>query len=177
MSAGIVELPKPLQAYLAAAGILVGRGVLRVVIPPLWAAYPALGHPAAAEAAALPLLRSDVATRLRSPTEGGSLSGWLLAFLHLLAEGARATMRELDQLLGLAERGRGLIAGCDRRSRLRAALDAVLRRPVLTPKALAAELDIAPQTATALLRELRAAQVVAEITGRRSFRAFALVAL
>ncbi|MBV9757129.1 MAG: MarR family transcriptional regulator, partial [Alphaproteobacteria bacterium] len=46
----------------------------------------------------------------------------------------------------------------------------MLRRPVLTPKALATQLGVAPQTATALLLELRAAGLVAEITGRRSFR-------
>ncbi|GAC1342361.1 MAG: hypothetical protein NVSMB20_18370 [Bradyrhizobium sp.] len=49
----------------------------------------------------------------------------------------------------------------------------MLRSAVLTPKGLAAELRTAPQTATALLRELRAAELVTEITGRRSFRAFA----
>ena len=49
-----------------------------------------------------------------------------------------------------------------------------LRSAVLTPKGLAAELAIAPQTATALMRELRAAKLVTEITGRRSFRAFAI---
>jgi hypothetical protein len=102
-------------------------------------------------------------------------SGWLLAFLHLLAEGARTAMRKVDQLLEVAERGRALITDCDRRSRLPAALNAVLRSAVLTPKGLAAELAIAPQTATALLRELRAAKLVAEITGRRSFRAFAII--
>ena len=85
-------------------------------------------------------------------------------------------MRDLDRLLDVAERGRGLLAACDRRSRLPAALEAVLCSAVLTPKALAAKLAIAPQTATALLRELRAAKLVTEITGRRSFRAFAVVA-
>ena len=175
MTGGIVEQPNPLQALLAAAGVLVGSGALRTVIPPFWTAYPPLGSPRAgnrAEACALPLLRSDVAARL----ESAAVSGWLLAFVVLLAEGARAAMRELDRLLDVAERGRGLIAGCDRRARLPAALDAVLRSPVLTPKGLAAELAITPQTATALLRELRAAELVTEITGRRSFRAFAIMA-
>jgi len=168
MCGGIVDLPNPMQALLAAAGLLVGSGALRVVIPPLWAAYPTLAQ---GDAGALPLLRSDVAAGFSSAPIA---PGWLLAFLHLLAEGARAAMRKLDQLLEVAERGRALIADCDRRSRLPAALDAVLRSAVLTPKGLAAELAIAPQTATALLRELRAAKVVTEITGRRSFRAFAI---
>jgi DNA-binding MarR family transcriptional regulator len=45
---------------------------------------------------------------------------------------------------------------------------------VLTPKALAARLGIAPQTGTALLRELAAKGLVREVTGRGSFRAFAV---
>lgn len=169
MSGGIVDLPNAMQALFAAAGFLVGSGALRVVIPPLWAAYPILGH---GDTGALPLLRSDVAAGFSSAPMA---AGWLLAFLRLLAEGARAAMRELDQLLEVAERGRAIIAGRDRRSRLPATLDAVLRSAVLTPKRLAAELAIAPQTATALLRELRTAKLVTEITGRRSFRAFAVV--
>lgn len=96
--------------------------------------------------------------------------GWLGAFLQLLTEAARAAMRELDRLLTVAERGRALSAGCDRRARLPAALDAVLRSPVLTPKALSADRH------TALLRDLRVAELVMEITGRRSFRAFAVMA-
>ncbi len=168
MSGGIVDLPNPMQALFAAAGFLVGSGAFRVVIPPLWAAYPTVGQ---GDAGGLPRLRSDIAARFSSAS---TAPGWLTAFLNLLAEGARAAMRKLDQLLEVAERGRALIADCDRRSRLPAALDAVLRSAVLTPKGLAAELAIAPQTATALMRELRAAKLVTEITGRRSFRAFAI---
>jgi hypothetical protein len=173
MTGGIVDQPNPLHALLAAAGVLVGSGALRTVIPPPWTAYPALGSQRAGrtEPCALPILRSDVAARL---VQTGAASDWLLAFLVLLAEGARSATRVLDRLLEVAERGRGLIAGCDRRARLPAALDAVLRSSVLTPKGLAAELAITPQTATALLRELRTAELVTEITGRRSFRAFAI---
>jgi hypothetical protein len=167
MSAGIVDLPSPWQALLAATGSLVSSGGLRAVIPPLWTSYPTLGQ---GSAAALPGLRSDVAARV---APAGSVPGWLLAFLQLLTEGALAMLRELDRLLEVAERGRALTIGCDRRSRLPEVIDAVLRVPVLTPKSLAAQLAIAPQTATALLRELRAAQLATEITGRRSFRAFA----
>ena len=42
MTAGIVELPNAMQALLAAAGFLISSCALRAVIPPLWAAYPAL---------------------------------------------------------------------------------------------------------------------------------------
>jgi DNA-binding MarR family transcriptional regulator len=48
------------------------------------------------------------------------------------------------------------------------------KTPVLTPKVLAACLGIAPQTATALLREMAAAGLIQEVTGRGSFRAFAI---
>jgi hypothetical protein len=63
MSGGIVDLPNALQALFAAAGFLVGNGALRVVIPPLWAAYPTLAQ---GDAGALPLLRSDVAAGFSS---------------------------------------------------------------------------------------------------------------
>ena len=55
------------------------------------------------------------------------------------------------------------------------ALDALVRvcRPP-TPKALAARLKVAPQTGTALLRALQEKGVVREVTGRGSFRAFAI---
>ena len=99
---------------------------------------------------------------------------WPLAFLHLVAESARMGLRELDRLAAAAEQGRGVVAGGDKRSRLPDALDALLRVPALTPKALAARLRIAPQTGTALLRGLQGRGVVREVTGRGSFRAFAI---
>ena len=83
-------------------------------------------------------------------------------------------LRELDRLEAAAEKGRGVVAGGDKRSRLPDALDALLRVPALTPKALAARLKVAPQTGTALLRELQGRGVVREVTGRGSFRAFAI---
>ena len=83
-------------------------------------------------------------------------------------------LRELDRLEAVAEQGRGLAAERDKRSRLPDAIEALLRIPVLTPKALAGTLGIAPQTATALLRALQAKGVVREVTGRGSFRAFAV---
>jgi DNA-binding MarR family transcriptional regulator len=95
-------------------------------------------------------------------------------FRHLIAESARAGLRQLDRLIAAAGQGRDLAARHDRRSRLADTVDALLRVPVLTPKALAARLSIAPQTATALLRELQATGLVREVTGRGSFRAFAI---
>ena len=172
MEAGIVEEPEPLPAVLAATCHLARAGRLRAVLPPVWAAYPTLGCGGRAQ---LPRLRIDVAARLRASgaTSGGAGGGWVLAFLHLVTEGALAGLRELERLEALAEAAAGRIERCDRRSRLPDAFDAVLRVPALTPKALAARLDLVPQTATALLRALRTVGLVREITGRRSFRAFA----
>jgi hypothetical protein len=135
---------------------------------PLWAAYPAVGF---GDRAALPTLRSDAADRLVDRDQPVT---WPLAFLHLVAESARAGLRTLDRLEATAAQGRGLASGGDKRSRLPDAIDALLRSPVLTPKALAARLGIAPQTGTALLRELAAKGLVREVTGRGSFRAFAV---
>lgn len=168
MESGIADLPTPLQAALAAVGVIGRSRVARGVLLPVWAAYPALG---AGDRDALPGLRGEVAARL---VGSGASASWTMAFLHLVAEGARGGLRELDRLVVAAEQGRGPVATCDPRSRLPDALDAALRIPALTPKALARRLRIAPQTATALLRELCAAGLVREVTGRKSFRAFAV---
>jgi len=185
MESGIADLPTPLQAMLTAACLLAHTGPARSVFVPVWAAYPAIGH---GERDTLPRLRSDVAARVgrwggggqgsagvsRWNSAGGRGGGWTLTFLHLVAEGARAGLRELDRMTSVAGQAHALTARGDRRSRLPEAVDAALRAPALTPKALAARLRIAPQTATALLRELRAAGLVREVTGRKSFRAFAV---
>jgi ribosomal protein S25 len=68
----------------------------------------------------------------------------------------------------------GVIARCDKRARLPDALESLLRVPVLTPKALAARLKLAPRTAPTLLRALQGRGVVREVTGRGSFRAFTI---
>jgi hypothetical protein len=154
--------PTLLQAALAV------DGPAGTVFVPVWAAYPAVGF---GDRAALPTPRSDAADRLIDRDQPVT---WPLAFLHLVAESAPAGLRTLDRLEAAAEKGRGLAAAADKRSRLPDAVDALLCAPVLTPKALAARLGIAPQTGTALLRELQAKGLVREVTGRGSFRAFAV---
>ena len=144
------------------------QGPAHTVFLPVWAAYPAVGF---SGRDALPGLRSDAADRVAGR---GRPVTWPLAFLHLVAESARMGLRELDRLEAAAEQGRGVVAGGDKRSRLPDALDALLRVPALTPKALAARLKVAPQTGTALLRALQGRGVVREVTGRGSFRAFAI---
>ena len=168
MAAGITEPPAPAHALVAAIGLVARAGVTRAVFLSVWAAYPAAGF---GDRDHLPALRSDAADRLVGRDRPVT---WPLAFLHLVAESARAATRELDRLEAVAGQGRGLAAERDKRSRLPDAIEALLRIPVLTPKALAAQLGIAPQTATALLRELQAKRLVREVTGRGSFRAFAI---
>jgi hypothetical protein len=167
MESGIAKIPTPMQAMLAAVYLLARTGPARAVFVPVWAGYPIVGH---GDPDTLPRLRSDVADRV---VGWAREVAWPVAFLHLVAEGAWTGLRELDRLLAIAEQGASQLSRCDRRSRLPDALDAALCTPALTPKALAARLHIAPQTATTLLRDLRTAGLVREVTGRRSFRAFA----
>ena len=145
----LTDRPDPLHALLAAIGRCGSPGPAHSVFLPVWAAYPAVGF---SGRDALPGLRSDAADRVAGR---GRPVTWPLAFLHLVAESARMALRELDRLEAAAEQGRGVVAGGDKRSRLPDALDALLRVPALTPKALAARLKVAPQTGTALLRELQ----------------------
>jgi hypothetical protein len=147
---------------------LLARAKTRAVFVPVWAAYPAVG---CGDANALPTLRTDAVARLLG---WGQPVSWPLAFLILVAESARFGLRELDRLEAAPKKGRGVVAGADKRSRLPDALDALLRAPALTPKALAVRLNIAPQTGTALLQELAEKGVVREVTGRGSFRAYAI---
>jgi hypothetical protein len=167
MASGICDAPTPLPAVLAAVCLLARTGAHAVFVP-VWAAYPAVAF---GDRDALPELRSDVADCL---VGCGRAVPWPVTFLHLIAEGARAGLRDLDRLVAAAAQGRGLTAQADRRSRLSDALDAALRTPALTPKALAGKLHVVPQTATALLHAMRAAGLLREVTGRRSFRAFAV---
>jgi len=143
---------------LLAAASLARRGTTRAIFTPLWAAYPAAGF---GDRDALPTLRSDAADRLVGRDQ---VVTWPLAFLHLLAESAHMAARTLDRLEAAAATGRDLAAGLDRRARLPDAFAALLRTPVLTPKALAAQLRVAPQTGTALLRELQARGLVVAAT-------------
>ena len=119
----------------------------------------------------LPRLRGDVAARLAP--DGAS---WPLVFLHLLTESARAGSRTLTELRAAETTGVAFAAGEDRRSRLPATVDLLLHQPALTAPALARRLDITPQAALRLFARLAQAGLVREVTGRNSFRAFALTA-
>ena len=168
MADAVAANPTPAQAIFLAAALLARVGSTRAVFAPVWAAYPALGF---GDRTALPTLRSDAALRLAGRDQPVP---WPLGFLHHVTDSARMGSRELDRLETAAAKGRRLAAALDKRARLPDAIDALLRHPVLTPKALAEQGRIAPQTATALLRDLQGRGVVREVTGRGSYRAFAI---
>ncbi len=167
MDSGIAEEPDPLAALALAALWLARRETLRVVPLPVWAAWPALGHPAED---GLPRLRPAVA----QAACGAERAPWAVAFLGFVAEAARAAARELDRLQDAAAAGRALAEGLDRRARLPAAVELVLALPVVTPRGLADRLGISLQAANRVLGVMVKGGVVREVTGRGSFRAFAV---
>jgi hypothetical protein len=99
---------------------------------------------------------------------------WMADFLDCVAAAVIVGLRELERLRQAQEKGRKL--GLTARSRLPDALTAVLRAPVVTAGSLAKTLDVTPQAALGLLRQLRTAGIVQEATGRASWRAFVLSA-
>jgi hypothetical protein len=169
MESGIADIPDAAQALAVAALLLRRTGTLKIVPLPVWSCWTSLC--AADEFAALPRLRGDVSARLAGP-DGAS---WPVVFLYMTAESARAGMRILASLRRVEASGLELAAGQDRRSRLPAALSLLLRHPALTAPALARQLNITPQASLRILGQLAAAGVVAELTGRKSFRAFGVV--
>jgi hypothetical protein len=95
---------------------------------------------------------------------------WLAGFLACVAAASRAAR---DELAGLQQaEAAGVTLARTARSYLPRALDHVLRTPVVTARDLADELSITPQAALGLLRQLIAAGVVREATGRAAWRAF-----
>jgi hypothetical protein len=97
---------------------------------------------------------------------------WMADYLDCVAAAAIVGLQELQRLRESEEKGR--VLGATVRSCLPDALDALLRAPVVTVSSLAKTLDVTPQAALGLLRQLMAAGMVREATGRASWRAFAL---
>jgi hypothetical protein len=97
-------------------------------------------------------------------------TAWVAGFLACIAAAARAAREELADLL--RAEAAGVALGRTARSHLPQALDHVLRSPVVTARGLADSLSITPQAALRLIRQLLAAGVVREATGRAAWRAF-----
>ena len=95
---------------------------------------------------------------------------WMVGFLECVAAAALVAQEELDRLHSAEEKGRALTHTA--RSRLPAAVDAVLRAPVITARVLARSLGVTPQATLGLVRELVEAGIIREATGRASWRAF-----
>ena len=166
MESGTTDQPDALVALAIAALRLARSDTLRSIPLPFWSAWPALGQPS--DSWALPRLRPAVAREVC----GADRAPWPISFLAFAAEAARAGLRDLDRLQVAAEVGKKLADGLDKRSRLPAAVDLVLARPVVTPRGLAERLDITLQAANRILGGMVAAGVVREVTGRGRFRAF-----
>jgi hypothetical protein len=98
---------------------------------------------------------------------------WMADFLTCVAAAAQTGIGELERLHRAEEKGR--LLGRTARSRLPEALQAVLRAPIVTAKDLAGRLDVTPQAALGLLRQMVDAGIIREATGRASWRAFALM--
>ena len=97
---------------------------------------------------------------------------WLAGFLSCITAAARAARDELAGLQRAETAGASLARTA--RSQLPRALDHVLRAPIVTARGLADHLAISPQAALGLLRQLTAAGVVREATGRAAWRAFTI---
>ncbi|MBS0641958.1 MAG: MarR family transcriptional regulator [Proteobacteria bacterium] len=168
MEGGISDEPDAIQALAIAVLLLKRMGAVDIVPPRFWTAWSALCAPD--DPGVLPRLRGDTAARL---APDGTAS-WPLVFLHLIAKSARAGSRIVFELRVTEAAGLAFAAGEDKRSRLPATVDLLLRQPALTAPALARRLDITPQAALRLFARLEQAGLVQEVTGRDSFRAFAL---
>jgi hypothetical protein len=99
---------------------------------------------------------------------------WLADFLDCVTAAAKIGLDELGRLRRAEAQCRSL--GRTARSRLQDAADTVLRRSIVTARDLADTLDVSPQAALGLLRQLAEAGLIREATGRASWRAFVVSA-
>ena len=97
---------------------------------------------------------------------------WMAGFLDCVAAAAKVGLDELARLRQAEDKSRLLSRTA--RSRLQDAAAVVLRLPIVTARDLARELDVTPQAALGLLRQLVEGGIVREATGRAAWRAFAL---
>jgi hypothetical protein len=97
-------------------------------------------------------------------------SDWLAGWLGAVCDAAQQAGQDLSRLQMAADRAAALRRTA--RSHLPAAATLALRQPVTTASGLAARLRITPQAALILLKQLVAAGVLREATGRAAWRAY-----
>lgn len=95
-------------------------------------------------------------------------------FLECVTAAALTGLRELRRLHEIEKKV--LPVGISVRSRLPDVFEAMLRVPIVTAGSLAKTLNVTPQGALRLLRQLMAGGIVGEATGRASWRAYTLKA-
>ena len=98
---------------------------------------------------------------------------WMGQFLECVTAAAQTGLRELARLLEAESKRMDLQKTA--RPRLPDALDAVIRAPVVTADSLAQSIRVTPRSALGLLGQLTAADLVREVTGRASWRAYVLI--
>jgi hypothetical protein len=97
---------------------------------------------------------------------------WMADFLECVAAAAHTGLAELERLRRAEEKSAAIPR--TNRSRLKDAITAAIRGPIITTRDLADTLHITPQAALGLLRQLSEAGVIQEATGRASWRVFCL---
>ncbi len=98
--------------------------------------------------------------------------GWLPPFLEAVAEAAMRGRQELARLQRAEAKAAGI--ACTARSHLPGAAALALRRPVVTPRLIAAALGITHRAALGLTRQLELSGIIRETTGRSAWRAFTI---
>ncbi|ONH82078.1 hypothetical protein APZ41_016465 [Roseomonas mucosa] len=150
---GDLARPEPQQAILLAAVLLKRRRRLAQVPLVFW---------------------SGAGPGERLPHPSGDPAAWPGLFLAHVAAATRRGLEVLDRLEAAQAKLATLAEGARRSSSLPAAAALVLRRPLVTAPQLAKDLGLTHQGALLILARLQEARIVQEVTGRGSFRAFAV---
>jgi HTH DNA binding domain len=97
---------------------------------------------------------------------------WMAEYLECVAAAATIGLRELAHMQEIERKGRSL--GATKRSRLPAAVNAVLKAHIVTAATLARSIGVTPRAALDLLGELVKTGIVREATRQASWRAYVL---
>ncbi|PZP42892.1 MAG: hypothetical protein DI601_16920 [Azospirillum brasilense] len=150
---GDIARPEPQQALFLAAVLLRRRQRLAQVPLVFWA---------------------GAGPGQRLPRPSADPAAWPGLFLARVAAAARKGLEVLDRLEAAQANLAALAEGTRRSSSLPAAVELVLRRPIVTAPQLAKDLGLTHQGALLLIGRMAKAGAVREVTGRGSFRAFAV---